>query len=410
MVADAQGRDFATPWRVVMLGDAPGRLIESTLIENLNPPSAIADTGWVRPGKAAWDWWSGSRAPDVADAGMNTATIRRYIDHAQQLSLQYMLIDDGWYRGSTGNGQYHADADILRAVPALNLPQLVAYAAERGVGLWLWVHWRALDAHMEAALAWYQRLGIKGIKVDFMDRDDQQMVAFYHRLLEATARHRLLVDLHGAYHPTGLVRTWPHYLTQEGVLGAENNKWSTRITATHNLTLPFTRMLLGPMDYTPGGFGNVAPAQFEPRYLAPEVMTTRAQQLAMYVVYDSPFAVVADSPDRYAGVPAAQFLREVPASWDETRVLSGAIGEQIAVARRSGGDWFVGAMTNEQARTLTLPLAFLGPGRWQATVYADGDSPTDVRIDTRTLEAGARTLRLALVANGGAALRLTPLR
>lgn len=406
---DAGGHDMATPWRVVMLGSSPGALIESTLIENLNPPSTIADTSWIRPGKSAWDWWSNRRAPDVPNAGMNTATMQRYIDSAHALGLEYMLIDDGWYHGSTGDGQYHADADILRPIPQIDLPGLVEYARRRDVGLWLWAHWRALDAHMDAAMAWYQRMGIKGIKVDFMDRDDQQMVDFYHRLLAKAAQHRLLVDLHGAYRPTGLVRTYPHYLTQEGVLGAEYNKWSTRVTATHNLTLPFTRMLLGPMDYTPGGFRNVAPADFQPRYDAPRVMTTRAQQLAMYVVYASPFVAVADSPDAYADAEGVQFLRDVPASWDATRVLDGAIGERIAIARRHGRDWYLGAMSNEQARTLALPLDFLGKGRWQATLYLDGDAPDRVKVETREVRA-SETLALPLAGSGGAAVRFVPLR
>lgn len=401
---DAQGRDFATPWRVIMLGDTPASLIDSNLITLLNPPPAF-DASWVRPGKSAWDWWSGSLASGVAQPGMNTATIQRYIDHAHQLKLEYMLIDDGWYHGSTGDGQYNSDADIRRPVEQLDLPGLVTYGRQRGVGLWLWAHWRALDAHMDEALAWYQQLGIKGIKVDFMDRDDQQMVDFYHRLLAKAAEHKLLVDLHGAYHPTGLIRTYPNYLTQEGVLGAEYNKWTTRITATHNLTLPFTRMLLGPMDYTPGGFRNVRPAEFKPQHIAPQVMTTRAQQLAMYVVYESPFAVVSDRPEQYENVPAAQFLRDVPASWDETRAIEGTIGEHIVLARRSGKDWYVGAMTNEQARTLQVPLTFLDKGTWTATIYADGAAPTEVNIDTRKLTRND-TLQLQLAASGGAAIRL----
>ncbi|MEB1795293.1 glycoside hydrolase family 97 protein [Xanthomonas campestris pv. campestris] len=401
---DAQGRDFATPWRVIMLGDTPASLIDSNLITLLNPPPAF-DASWVRPGKSAWDWWSGSLASGVAQPGMNTATIQRYIDHAHQLKLEYMLIDDGWYHGSTGDGQYNSDADIRRPVEQLDLPGLVTYGRQRGVGLWLWAHWRALDAHMDEAFAWYQQLGIKGIKVDFMDRDDQQMVDFYHRLLAKAAEHKLLVDLHGAYHPTGLTRTYPNYLTQEGVLGAEYNKWTTRITATHNLTLPFTRMLLGPMDYTPGGFRNVRPAEFKPQHIAPQVMTTRAQQLAMYVVYESPFAVVSDRPEQYENVPAAQFLRDVPASWDETRAIEGTIGEHIVLARRSGKDWYVGAMTNEQARTLQVPLTFLDKGTWTATIYADGAAPTEVNIETRKLTRND-TLQLQLAASGGAAIRL----
>jgi alpha-glucosidase len=401
------GAKFETPWRVIMLGDTPGKLIESNLIANLNPPTSIADTSWIRPGKSAWDWWSGGLAPDVPNAGMNDATMRRYIDHAASLSLQYMLIDDGWYHGSSGDGRYHADADITRPIPAIDLPGLVRYAAERDVGIWVWAHWKALDRRMEEALAYYEKLGIKGIKVDFMDRDDQQMVAFYHRLLASAARHRLLVDLHGAYRPTGLNRTWPNFLTQEGVLGAEYNKWTRRITATHNLTLPFTRMLLGPMDYTPGGFRNVRPEEFEPRHLGPMVMITRAQQLAMYVVYESPFAVVADSPDVYAGAPGADFLAQVPATWDETRVLSGEIGEHVVIARRSGRDWYVGAMSNEQARTVSVPLEFLPAGTFKATVYQDGDEPADLRRESRRVDA-KQTLSLALAASGGAVVRLTP--
>lgn len=409
--ADAGAGDFTTPWRVVMLGDSPVALIGSNLIDNLNPPSTLADTAWIRPGKSAWDWWSGWRAADAAKAGATTsdASLHAYIDHAHALGLEYMLIDDGWYHGSTGDGQYHTDADIMRPIDGVDLPAIVAYARERDVGLWLWAHWRALDAHMDEALAWYAQLGIKGIKVDFMDRADQQMVDFYHRLLARAAAHHLLVDLHGAYHPTGLSRTWPNLLTQEGVLGAEYNKWSYRATASHNLTLPFTRMLLGPMDYTPGGFRNVATAQFKPRNDAPLVMTTRAQQLAMYVVYESPFAVVADSPQAYAGAEGVQFLRDVPASWDETRPLDGAIGEHVAIARRHGRDWYLGAMTNEQARTLRLPLDFLGPGRWRATLYLDGAGPDRVQVQTREVDARSAPLQLQLAASGGAAVRFEPL-
>lgn len=403
-----------TPWRVVMLGDTPGALVESNLISSLNPPTPIADTSWIHPGKAAWDWWSGGLAPGVADAGMNNATMRRYIDHAASLKLQYMVIDDGWYVGSTGNGRDNAGADITRAIPAIDLPALVDYAKQRGVGLWLWVHWRPLEARMEEVLAQYQRLGIKGIKVDFMDRDDQQMVAFFHRLMRTAAAHKLMVNMHGAYRPTGLNRTWPNYLTQEGVLGAENNKWSRRITPTHNVTLPFTRMLLGPMDYTPGGFRNVAVDAFEPAFIAPKVMGTRSHQLAMYVVYDSPLQIVADSPDAYVdkdGVAAAgaDFIADVPASWDETRVLAGAIGEHIAMARRRGEDWYIGAMSNEQPRKLALHLAFLGKGEWTATTWGDGDAATDVRKATRRVNA-ADTLQLDVASGGGAVVKLSPSR
>ncbi|MCR6662933.1 MAG: glycoside hydrolase family 97 protein [Luteimonas sp.] len=412
---DVPAEGHLSPWRVVMVGASHGALIESNLISHLNPPTPIVDTSWIKPGKSAWDWWSGSLAPDVPDAGMNNATMRRYIDHAAAMGLEYMLIDDGWYVGSTGNGRYNPDADILRAIPGIDLAMLEQYARERGVGLWLWTHWKSLDERMDEALAHYQQLGIKGIKVDFMDRDDQQMVDWYHRLMRRAADHRLMVNLHGAYRPTGLNRTWPNYLTQEGVLGAEYNKWSKRITPTHNLTLPFTRMLLGPMDYTPGGFRNVGvPDDFTPSFTAPLVMGTRAHQLAMLVVYESPMQVVADSPDAYLDedggmAPGADFIVAVPASWDETRVLSGAIGEYIVVARRQGDDWYIGAMTNEAARSVDVPLGFLAPGAYRATLWLDGDQPTDIRREQREIDpATATPLRLRLSPGGGATIRLSP--
>jgi alpha-glucosidase len=404
--ADVAEDGHLTPWRVVMLGDSPGALIESNLIANLNPPTPIADTSWIRPGKTAWDWWSGSIAPDVADAGMNTATMRRYIDHAAAMGLEYMLIDAGWYPGSSGGDLWDPSADAGRPVAEVDLPALLAHARERGVGIWLWVHYKALESRMDELFALYRRWGVKGVKIDYMDRDDQPMVAFFHEMMRASARHELMVNLHGAYRPTGLNRTWPQFLTQEGVLGAEYNKWSRRITPGHNVTLPFTRMLVGPIDYTPGGFRNVAPADFEVSFTAPQVMGTRAHQLAMFVVYESPLQMVADSPDVYIDAPGADFLSLVPATWDETRVLSGAIGEHIAIARRAGDTWYIGAMTDETARALELPLDFLPAGRHLAALWLDGEAPTDVRRSEQAIDAGGR-LVLQLASGGGAAVRVT---
>lgn len=360
---------LVTPWRVMMLGDTPGDLIPSNLISLLAEPSKIADTSWIRPGKAAWDWWNGW-AVDVPQPGVNTATYKAYIDFAQKMGLEYVLVDEGWYKGSS---EAPTPADVTVPIPAVDLPGLVRYAQERGVSLWVWLQWKQLERQMDDALALYAAWGIKGIKVDFMDRNDQEMVAFYHRILSTAAKNRLMVDLHGAYPPDGLARTWPNYMTQEGVLGAEYNKFGTRITATHNVTLPFTRGLLGPMDYTPGGFHAVSPAEFagKVRLKRPFVQTTRGQALAMYVVYDSPFVMLADSPDSYIGAdgamtPGSDFLKDVPASWDETRFLSGAIGEHVAIARRKGATWYIGAMTNESGRKVRVPLDALGAGkRWR---------------------------------------------
>jgi alpha-glucosidase len=254
---------------------------------------------------------------------------------------------------------------------------------------------------MDQALPLYARLGLKGVKVDFMDRNDQEMVAFYHRLLSKAAQHRLLVDLHGAYPPTGLARTYPNLLTQEGVMGAEYNKWSSRVTATHNVTLPYTRMLLGAMDYTPGGFHHASPASFEARNTLPSVQTTRGHGLAMYVVYDSPLVSLADTPDAYVDQPGLEFLRFVPTSWDETRFIVGEVGEFIVLARRSGDQWFVGAMTNEAARRLLVPLSFLPPGRFTAAIYGDG------RPATRSVNQDS-VLELLLGSGDGAAIVLKP--
>jgi alpha-glucosidase len=321
-----------------------------------------------------------------------------------------MLVDEGWSWKSSTDATILPGADITRTAPGVDMPALVAYAAQRKVGLFVWVNWKLMDRDMDRALDQYQRWGLKGIKVDFINREDQQAVEFYHRLLAKAAAHHLLVDLHGAYAPRGLERTYPNFITQEGVMGAEYNKWSTRVTATHNVTLPFTRMLLGPADYTPGGFRNATPASFVARNDLPEVQTTRGQQLAMYVVYSSPLGVLADAPKAYEGPNAsgAEFLKQVPTTWDETRGLSGEIGQWVAVARRKGGDWYVGAMTNEQGRALDVPLTFLPKGRWRAEIWRDGDRPDAVVSEIVAVEAkGEATppLALKLAPSGGAAIR-----
>lgn len=393
-----------SPWRVVMLADEVGKLIESTLLTNLSAPPTIGDTDWIRPGKAAWDWWSGPYAPEIAGTGSNSVTMRYFIDFAAASKLAYMLIDEGWYEGSRIDASAHGD--VLHQRTDIDIPALVSYGRERGVGIWVWLNWQALDPVMEQALALYERWGVKGVKVDFMNRDDQVMVEWYEKLFAAAARHHLMVDMHGAYHPSGAIRTWPNFITQEGVMGAEYNKWSRRVTAGHNINLAYTRLLLGPMDYTPGGFQNVSPAEFEPRFIAPEVQTTRAQALAMFVVYDSPFACVSDSPAHYLGQPGLDFLSAVPTSWEETRFLAGDLGEYVVIARRSGADWYVGAMTNEHPRSIRLKLDFLGAGMYHAHLYADGKLPRDLVITDQAVARG-KELRLSLAGGGGAAIHLT---
>lgn len=401
------GTGVVSPWRVVMVAPDAGRLIENTLLTSLNPVP-VGDFAWVKPGKTAWDWWSGPMLAGVATAGSNAATERAFIDFAAAMKLPYMMVDEGWYVNSGGGGTLYPGADPTRPVDAIDLPGLVAYGRSRGVGLILWIHWALLDRDMDKVLDFVAASGAKGIKVDFMNRDDQAMIAFYHRLAAATARRHLLLDLHGATHPWGMTRTWPHFLTQEGVLGAEYNKWTRRITARHNITLAYTRMLAGPMDYTPGGYRNATPASFRIAATGPETQTTRAAELAKYVVFESPLQSVADTPDAYSGQRGLDFLRDVPATWDETRFLAGSIGAWIVLARRSGDRWYVGAMT-DAPRRISVPLSFLGAGRHVARTWSDGTRPTDLATASRPVAAGD-TLDLSLAAAGGAAVILTPAR
>jgi alpha-glucosidase len=401
----------ASPWRVLLINDRPGGLIESNyLILDLNAPSAIEDTSWIEPGKAAWDWWSGSFARNVSfKPGMNTATMKHYIDFAAAHHLQYMLVDAGWYPAK----DYTHPESILTYVPEVNIPEIIAYAKQKDVKVLLWVYWGALDKQMDQALDLYAKWGAAGIKVDFMDRDDQQMVNFYERVVRKAAEHHLVVDFHGAYKPTGLRRTYPNLLTREGVMGMEYSKWSDRVTPEHDVTLPFTRMLAGPMDYTPGCFNNATREQFKPRMIEPMCQGTRAHQLAMYVVYLSPLVMLSDYPESYDNKPGMEFLEKVPTVWDETKVLNGEPAQFVTIARRKGDSWYLGAMTNWDARDLDVPLRFLGDYEYDAQIFADGANAdkdaTSLAISTRRVKAGDK-LTLHLAPGGGAAVIFAPAR
>ena len=396
---------LATPWRVLLINNRPGGLIESNyLILDLNPPSALSDTSWIEPGKSAWDWWSGDYDTNVSfKPGMNTATMEHYIDFAAEHHLQYMLVDAGWYPGK----DYAHPLDILTYVPEVDVPGIIAYGKQKGVKVLLWVYWEAIDQHMDAALDLYAKWGAAGIKVDFMDHDDQEMVSFYRRLVSKAAEHHLVVDLHGAYKPTGLRRTYPNLLTREGVMGLEYNKWSKRVTPEHDVTIPFTRMLAGPMDYTPGCFNNATQEQFVARQMDPMCQGTRAHQLAMYVVFQSPLVMLSDYPEIYDHNPGMEFLDQVPTVWDETKVLNGDPSQYVTIARRHDGDWYLGAMTNWDARDLEIPLSFLGVGEFAAQIFADGADAdkvaTSLAISRKQVEAGGQ-LALHLAPGGGAAV------
>jgi alpha-glucosidase len=409
MIAVRTSAPMICPWRVLLIGSDPGKLIESNIVASLNPPSAIADTSWIKPGKAAWNWWSGTQAEGVDFVpGMNTATINHYIDFAADAKLEYMLIDAGWAVPGEGN----LPPDITRAIPAIDMPEILRYAKSKKVGVWLEADWTSLQRQMDDAFALYEKWGVAGVKIDHMNRDDQWMVDFYHRMAKTAAGRHLMLDLHGAYKPDGLSRTWPNVITREAVMGLAYSKWGARTTPDHDVMLPFTRMLAGPMDYTPGGFDNVTPAQFQPRIDKPMAMGTRAHQLALYVVFDSPLMMVSDYPEAYKGQKDFEFIKEVPSSWDETREINGKVGEFVTLARRKGNEWYLGAITNWDSREVSIPLEFLGPGNWTAEMYSDapdaGVNPKHTVIEQRPVTAST-LLKVNLAPGGGVAVRFVPM-
>lgn len=353
-------RDY--PWRLMMIADRDGKLIESNLVYNLAKPSE-GDFSWVKPGKASWDWWNALNLYGVDfKAGVNTQTYKYYVDFAAKYGLEYIILDDGW---SDFN-------DVTKVVDGLDMKALTAYAADKGVGVILWVAWLPFERRMDEAFALYSQWGIKGLKVDFMDRDDQRMVDFYYRVARKAADRKIAVDFHGSYKPTGWIRTFPHVLSSEGVAGLEQCKWSEVTQPEHNVNLPFIRMVAGPMDYTPGGMVNMHSKEFKPFFNTPATIGTRCHQLAMYVVYESPIQMLADSPSNYYREPECmEFLSAVPSVWDETRVIDGKIGDFVVIARRSGAVWYIGAMTDENDRELEVVLDFID-GEKSCVSWADG--------------------------------------
>jgi alpha-glucosidase len=393
-----------SPWRVLMIGREPGRLVESDIVLNLSSPCAIPDTSWIKPGMMAWDsWWSGVGRKD-------TGTMKDFIQFAGEMGWPYQLVDGGWYPGTRS-----ADSDITRTVPDIDMNELLRFAAENKVRLWVWLYWTDADRGdaYKQAFALYEKWGLAGVKIDFMDRDDQEMVNWYEKIARCAAEHHLLMDFHGAFKPTGMIRTWPNQITREGILGNEYNKWSRRVTPEHRVTLPFTRLLAGPGDFTPGGFVNRAEEQFQPHVTPTQVQGTRAGQIALFVAYDSPVMCVCDHPINIRGQAGSDFLKLVPTVWDDTRVLSGSVGEHLVIVRRSGTDWYLGALNNSYVRVKSVGLDFLGAGKWHLRWWRDaadsGDNPTHLEVEERDVTA-ADTLDLRMAPGGGAVIRFTQLR
>ncbi|HZS06297.1 MAG TPA: glycoside hydrolase family 97 protein [Blastocatellia bacterium] len=391
------------PWRVLGIAEKDSDLITNQLVWLLARPSQLQDTSWIKPGKVAWDWYNANNIYGVDfKSGINTQTYKYYIDFASKYGIEYIILDEGWYK--LGN--------LLEVVPEMNIEELVAYGRQKKVGIILWVVWKTLDDQFEPALNQFEKWGIKGIKVDFMQRDDQPVINYYHKVCREAAKRRMLVDFHGAIRPATMTRTWPNLISTEGVRGLEQNKWSSYANPEHNVTLPFTRMLLGPMDYTPGAMMNGAKAGFAAIFERPMSLGTRCHQLAMYVVYESPLQMLADSPSLYLREPEVmEFLGPVPSVWDETKVLAAKMGDYVVVARRSGREWYVGAMTDWTARELEVDFSFLPEGSFQMEAYEDGMNASRYGSDYKKVKSRVNQstrLKIRLAEGGGWAARIYP--
>ncbi len=397
-----------SPWRVVMFADRMGRLVESDLVLNLNKPNAIGDTSWIKPGKTTFPWWNGFYETGVSfRMGLNTETAKYYIDFCAEAGIPYHSLDGldnvAWYGGPIVP---YAGADITKGGEGLDLTEVLRHAKAKGVKLRLWMNWKAAERHMDRAFPLYKERGIEGVMVDFLDRDDQEISHFIHRLLKTAAANRLTVTIHNTKEPTGLERTYPNLLATEGARNWEYNKWDpVGIPPEEDVMMPFTRMLAGPMDFHQGTLRGVPVAQFKPRNAAPLVMGTPGHMLASYVVYQNHLPMMADYPSAYRGHPALPALVAIPTTWDDTRVPDGTVGAYVIIARRSGADWHVGAMTNREARTLKLPLSFLGSGQYAAELWVDDAKAKHGITRREAAVTAADVLTLDLVSAGGAYLK-----
>ena len=386
------------PWRIIAVSEDDVQMADNDMVYRLaRPADTTIGWNWVKPGKVAWDWWNDWNIAGVDfKSGINTETYQHYIDFASANGIEYVILDEGW----AVNGA----ADLFQVVPEIHLEKLVKYASERNVGLILWAGYWAFDRDMEKVCKHYSNMGIKGFKIDFMDRDDQHMVQFHQRAAMTAARYKLMVDFHGTYKPSGLNRTYPNVINYEGVHGLEQMKWSPASVdqVTYDVTFPFIRMMAGPVDYTQGAMRNATRSNYHPVYNEPMSQGTRCRQLAQYVVFESPLNMLCDSPSNYSKeTECMEFISTVPTVWDETRALCGEVGKYIAMARRSGEEWYVGGMTDWNERTLTLDLSFLPQGVYSVELYRDG-----VNADRRASDYKKEVVDLPL--NGLLKVKMAP--
>ena len=393
------------PWRVMAITEDDTQMPVNNLVYALASPNQIGPTDWIRPGKVAWDWWNDWNLRGVDfEAGINTRTYQYYIDFAAKNGIPYVVLDEGWYDSSKG--------DIMHPIAAIDLEALIDYGRERGVGIVLWTVFNVLDEHLIEACEKYAGMGVKGWKVDFMDRNDQTAVEMAERLASSCAQYRLLLDYHGFYAPTGMSRTYPNILNYEGVFGMEEARWAKKETdmPRYDVTFPFIRMMAGQVDFTPGAMRNGTCENWVECYQNPVSMGTRCHQLACYIVHDSPFTMLCDAPTNYEREQACvDFITSLPDTFDETRIIQGKLGSYIIVARRNGSNWYLGGQTNWDGRDVELSLDILPPGTYQATIVSDGinanHNAEDYRIEQKTLTASDR-LSLKMASGGGFVVKL----
>lgn len=384
------------PWRVVVIARHDKELLANDIVQKLAAPSRIADVGWIEPGLVSWDWWNNWNISHVDfKAGINTATYKYYIDFASANKVKYIVMDAGW----------SSEMDLQKISPEINLEEIVNYGRQKNVGVILWASWYAVLKQMDIVFPLYSKLGIKGLKIDFIDRDDQLAVASTYEIAKKAAVHKLMVDYHGVFKPTGLQRTYPNVVGYEGVKGLENMKWANEDAPRYAVSIPFIRMLAGPMDYTPGAMRNANRANFRAINDAPMSQGTRCHQLAMYVVYDAPLQMLSDNPVVYKQEQVCtDLITRIPTVFDETLALDGKIGEYAVLAKRKDNEWFIGAMTNWTSRDLQIDLSFLPKGKYEAEIFKDGINAdreaTDYKREVIQVSSGD-TITAVLYPGGG---------
>ena len=393
------------PWRTVIIAENDYELTDNDMVYKLATTNQLTDISWIKPGKVAWDWWNDWNIRNVDfESGVNDETYKYYIDFAATHGIEYVILDEGW--------AVNKQADLFQVIPEINLKELVEYGKSKNVNLILWAGYWAFNRDIEGICKHYAEMGIKGFKVDFMDRDDQQMVDFYHRAAQIAAKYKLMLDFHGAYKPTGLQRTYPNVINFEGVHGLEQMKWSPASVdqVAYDVTIPFIRMVAGPMDYTQGAMRNATRSNYRPVNSEPMSQGTRVRQLAQYVIFEAPFNMLCDNPSNYMAEPeCTQFIAEIPTVWDETVALNGEISKYVTIARRTGNQWYLGSMTNWDARTLEVDLSFLGTGNYKAEIFCDGvnahRTAMDYRKDTVDVPAN-RKMTLKMAPGGGFVMKI----